>query len=68
MLNRGKDLKEIGDYHVSPVLVVKWLDYIYKFMILASAFTKSAETSLMLWLYGNDFIKRAAVFGSGRHT
>ena len=29
---------------------------------------RPAETSLMIWLYGNAFIKRAALFGSCRHT
>ena len=45
-------------------------------VILALNFTKSyclvllkpVETSLMLWLYGNDFINRATLSGSCRHT
>ena len=45
-------------------------------MILDLTFTKAlclvmlrlAETSLIIWLYGNCFIKRAGLSGSWRHT
>ena len=45
-------------------------------MIFPLTFTKflclvllrSAETSLMLWFYGNGFIEGAALFGSCKHT
>ena len=40
--------------------------------VLALTFAKSlsgiVEASCMLWLYGKGFIKRAACFGSCRHT
>ena len=39
----------------------------FGFDILLLVFLKPAETSLMLWLHGNGFIKRVALFGSCRH-
>ena len=68
MLSRTKDFIKINDFQVSTVSVVLWLDVQLKLIILALTFSKSicviwlrsAETSLMLWLYGKDSIKRAA--------
>ena len=50
--------------------------FLLKLMILALTFTKSlcqvllrpVKASLTLWLYGNCFAKKAALFGSHRHT
>ena len=68
MLNRKRFYKSqrfLGFSTFSDTLVT----FLNESMILALTFTKSlclvlfrpAETSLMLWLYGNRFIKRAAL-------
>ena len=75
MMNREKDFIKIDDFQVFPFLIVFVLDF-QRNLVLALIFTKSpclimlsqAETSLMLWLDGNGFVKRAALFGSCRHT
>ena len=67
MLSGKKYVIKVDNFHVFPVLTVFWPECQQKFMILALTLAislrlvvlKPAETSLMPWLYGNGFIKRA---------
>ena len=76
MFRRKNDFIKIDHFQVFPVLVVVWLGFSIKIDVLALNFTKSpnlgsfgpAETLLMLWLYENGVIKRAAFSGSCRHN
>ena len=69
MLSTKKDFIKINEFQVFPVLVDET-------DVLALTCTKSpclvllrpSETSLMLCLYGNGFMKRAFLFGFCRHT
>ena len=69
MLNRKRYFIKVDDFQGFPVLVVLWLDFQQRLMVLALTFTKSlcllllrpAEVSLMLQLYENGSIKRPAL-------
>ena len=76
MLSRKKEFIKVEKIQFFPVLVVLWLEFHVKWIILALTLTKSlclvlvrpVEILLKLQLHGNSFIKRAAVFDSYKYT